>query len=234
MTRRVDLLTVVGLGALLMPALTMWHEIVGHAATCVALGGHVATVGAFYVNCTRLSEPSMIVVACAGVAMNVVLALIGYRAWSVARRDGARLTWWLIWVSEAFVAAGYFCFSGVTGDGDLGVGTDGALAGVSAPLLVRAAELVVGVAAYVMLVRSGSRALTAMLGGGPDARTSRRRVAHGFYLAAGAGAVLTGLLNPVGIDITIMSAALPALSRSALPIPARERPATSSSVGTGR
>lgn len=34
MAQRVDLATVIGWGMLLMPLLTMWHEIGGHAAAC--------------------------------------------------------------------------------------------------------------------------------------------------------------------------------------------------------
>ena len=40
---------------LLMPLLTMWHEIGGHAAACAVQGGHGATIGAFYVDCTGLA-----------------------------------------------------------------------------------------------------------------------------------------------------------------------------------
>src|SRR3569623_1239246 len=47
-TQRIDLATIIGLGMQLKPVLTMWHEIGGHAAACAVLGGHVATIGAFY------------------------------------------------------------------------------------------------------------------------------------------------------------------------------------------
>ena len=46
-----------------------------------------------------------------------------------------------------------------------------------------------------------------MIGGGLETRAARRTIAHGFYVTAGLSAVLTGILNPVGILITIMSAA---------------------------
>lgn len=204
--QRVDGLTMAGWGALLMPLLTMWHEIGGHAAACVVQGGRAAEIGAFYVQCTGLSGWRDVVVACAGVAVNIVLALAAHAAWRRARGDTMRLALWLVWVSEAFVAAGYFCFSGVTGVGDLGTGPSGALSDVPAPLVWRVAETIVGIAAYVALVRAGIAGLNAMLGTGPATRPARRRIAHGYYLAAGAGAVLVGLLNPVGLFITIMSA----------------------------
>ena len=205
--QRVDWLTMAGWGALLLPLLTMWHEIGGHAATCVALGGHVATIGAFYVDCTGLPRWPEAIVSCAGVVANAVLAVVAYAAWRRAGSDSIRLPLWLIWVVQAFVAAGYFCFSGVTGAGDLGTGAEGALAWLPSPLVWRVGESVLGIAAYILLVRAGMRSLTAMLGSGAATRRARGRIAHVYYAACGLGAVVVGLLNPVGLFITVMSAA---------------------------
>ena len=205
--QRVDPSTVAGLGLLLMPLLTMWHEIGGHAAVCALQAGHVTTIGAFYVECDGLSGIANVLVACAGVTVNVILALATYALWRRATGDAARITLWLIWVSEAFVAAGYFLFSGVTGYGDLGIGTGGALAGFGLTWPVRVVEIAVGAATYFLLVRAAIGGLTMMIGDGPDTRRTRRVIAHVYYASAGAAAVLVGLLNPVGIVITVMSAA---------------------------
>jgi hypothetical protein len=113
----------------------------------------------------------------------------------------------LVWVTKAFVAAGYFCFSGATGVGDLGPGMDGGIGPLPLPYLWRAAELGIGVVAYVLLVRAAIRTLTAMLGDSPATGPTRRVIAHGYYATIGVAAVLVGLLNPIGIFITIMSAA---------------------------
>jgi hypothetical protein len=196
-----------GWGALLMPLMTMSHEIGGHAASCAIQGGHVATIGAFYVDCTGLSGLPSAVVACAGVAMNAALSLAAYAWWRKAKADVARLVLWLIAVSDAFVAAGYFCFSGLTGVGDFGTGAHGSLAGLPLPLAWRVGETAIGVLAYVLVIRAGIVGLSAMLGTGAATRPARRRIAHPFYMAAGLGAVLVGLLNPVGLFVTIMSAA---------------------------
>ena len=66
--------------------------------------------------------------------------------------------------TKAFVAAGYFCFSGATGVGDLGPGASGGIGPLPLPYLWRAAELGVGIVAYVLLVRVAIRPLTTMLG----------------------------------------------------------------------
>jgi hypothetical protein len=206
-TQRVDLVTIVGLGMLLMPVLTMWHEIGGHAAACAVQGGHVATIGAFYVACEGLSGVARLLVSCAGVMVDTILALVAFALWRRARGDLARLTLWLIWVTKAFVAAGYFCFSGATGVGDLGPGAGGGIGPLPLPYLWRIAELAIGVVTYVLLVRAAIRTLTAMLGDSAMTGTTRRVIAHGYYATIGVAAVLVGLLNPIGIFITIMSAA---------------------------
>jgi hypothetical protein len=185
----------------------MWHEIGGHAAACAVQGGHVSTIGAFYVECIVPPGLPTAIVACAGVVVNAALSLAAYAGWRRTRGDVARLVLWLVWVGEAFIAAGYFCFSGVTGFGDLGTGAGGELASLPWPGAWRVGETAVGVLAYVLLVRAAIGALNTMLGTGPATRPARRRIAHGFYLASGGGAVLVGLLNPVGLIITIMSAA---------------------------
>lgn len=205
--QRVDYVTIAGLGLLLMPLLTMWHEIGGHAAVCAIQGGHVMTIGAFYVECAGLFGLSNVLVACAGVFVNLVLAAGVYLLWRRAVGDMARITLWLIWVSEAFVASGYFLFSGVTTFGDLGIGSGGGLSTLGLTWPVRLIEILMGLASYILLVRAAIRTLNMMIGNGPDTRRVRRLITHTYYFSAGAAAVLVGLLNPVGIVITVMSAA---------------------------
>jgi hypothetical protein len=203
----VDPVTVIGLGLLLMPLLTMWHEIGGHAAFCAAQGGRVSTVGAFYVQCDGLAGWPRVLMACSGVLVNAALAGAAYAAWRRARGDRARLTLWLVWVSEAFVAAGYLLFSGATGFGDLAPGESGGLGPMASPLLLRAGEFLIGLALYVLLIRKAGRTLAGMIGDGPDSQRTRRSIAHLYYATAGLAAVVTGLMNPIGAMIVIMSAA---------------------------
>jgi hypothetical protein len=207
MRPHIDKLTIVGWGILLMPLLTMWHEIGGHAAFCAAQGGHVATIGAFYVDCTGLAGFADLLVASAGVLVNILLAVAAWLLWQRSTSAAARLPLWLIWVTEAFVASGYFLFSGATGFGDLGVGKGGSFTTLPYPLAIRIAEVVIGGSAYSLLVRRATRALDEMIGQGPETRVARRTIAHLYYATAGIGAAVVGLANPVGLVITIMSAA---------------------------
>lgn len=205
--QRVDWLTVAWLGALLMPLLTMWHEIGGHAAACAVLGGRVSTIGAFYVECDGLLGAGNIIVACAGIFMNAVLSVAAYAVWLRTNGDMPKLALWFIWVSEAFVAAGYFLFSGVSGYGDPGIGKGGSLSTFGLTWPVQLVEIGVGVVSYILLVRTAIRALNAMVGGGPETRRARQLIAHVYYASVGIAALVVGLFNPVGIVITIMSAA---------------------------
>ena len=204
--QRVDLPTVLGFGLLLMPLTTMWHEIGGHGAACVVTGGHVDALGAFYVNCTAPGRGAAVIVAVAGVAVDTVAALVLVQLWREARGDLARLALWLAWCDKAMVAAGYFLFSGVTGLGDLGPGVGGGIVPLPLPLVWRAAEALIGGVAYGLIIRVSMRALTAMLGDAPTTRSARRRIAHGYYAAAGCASLLVGLLNPLGLFITLASA----------------------------
>lgn len=207
MRPHIDKLTMVGWGMLLMPLLTMWHEIGGHAAVCAAQGGHVATIGAFYVECNGLDGLPNLLVACAGVLVNILFALVAWLLWRRSRTDPARLVLWLIWVSEGFVASGYLLFSGFTAFGDLGVGKGGGFAHLPYPIPIRVAEVVLGGLAYYSLVRAAIRTLSSMIGNGRDSQSARRSIALTYYATAGVAAVIVGLANPVGIVITIMSAA---------------------------
>jgi hypothetical protein len=192
---------------LLMPLLTMWHEIGGHAAVCALQGSKVQTIGAFYIHCATASRIQTLLVAFAGVTANTLLALVAYLLWKKATGDRSRLVLWLIWLSQGFTAVGYLCFSGASGAGDLGVGSHGAIGPVSHALAWRLLELVVGVLTYTMLVKKGARDLTTMLGDAPETRKTRQRIAYVYYGVSGMTAVLVGLLNPLGIFITLMSAA---------------------------
>ena len=207
MRPHIDKLTMIGWGMLLMPLLTMWHEIGGHATFCAAQGGHVTTIGAFYVECDGLGQWPNLLVACAGVLVNMLLALVVWLLWRGSRSDRGRLALWLIWVSEGFVAAGYFLFSGVSAFGDLGVGKGGGFEHLHYPIAIRIAEVIVGGAAYFLLVKAAIRSLASMIGNGPRTAIARRSAGHLYYATAGVGAVIVGLTNPVGIVITIMSAA---------------------------
>jgi len=204
--QRIDPVTIAGFGLILMPLLTMWHEIGGHASACLLTGGTIRTIGAFYVDCDSATLLTKRIVAWAGVAMDSVLAVVAWLLWRRARGDMAWLVLWLIAMTKGFVVAGYFFFSGVSGVGDLGPSLDG-IGPMAHPALWRIAIGVLGAVIYWRLIVLGIRTLTTMLGDGAATNASRKRIAHVYYATIGCAAVVVGLLNPVGLLITILSAA---------------------------
>ncbi|MEO6042282.1 MAG: hypothetical protein ABIP41_10310 [Croceibacterium sp.] len=204
---RIDPVTVAGLALLVMPVLTMAHEIGGHAATCVALGHRVVQLGAFYIDCDAGGTLAGRLVAAAGPAIDVALALVGYQIWKRASGDLARLVWWYVWLSGGFTAAGYFAFSGLTGIGDLNPGEGGGIGLLPVPAAFRVLFLAGGALAYWRLVVLGLHTLAAMIGQGPLTKAARRTVGHLFYAVLCGSAVLASLPNPIGLFITLASAA---------------------------
>ena len=197
----IDKATIAGLALLLMPLLTMAHEIGGHAAACVATGGTLKELGAFYVECGNSGPGAARIVALAGMGMDAALGLIAWRVWRGLRGDLARLTGWYVWLCLSFSAAGYFLFSGVSGIGDLGPGEGGGIGPLPQPLIWRAVFAAGGGYAYWRLVKAGIATLGEMVGQGEDTKPARRAVAHVFYaalcLAAGAASIggKAGLIN---------------------------------------
>lgn len=205
-TPRVDMRTLVGLALLLLPLLTMGHELLGHALTCVASGHRPSQLGAYYVECPHTGPWSRRIVAIAGTGVDVLLALLAHAAWRKVRRPLPRLVWWIVFTVKGMVAAGYWMFSGVTNLGDWGPAMGGGIGPLPWPWLLRAVMFAVGLYVYIAVVRRAIHMMVAMLGGGEQARVTQRKIALTIYLVGGASSVLVSLLNPLGIVITLMSA----------------------------
>ncbi|WP_426700550.1 hypothetical protein ACPPVV_14275 [Rhodanobacter sp. Col0626] len=120
MTPRVDSWTLAGLVLLLLPLLTMAHELAGHALTCVATGHLPSELGAYYVECPDTGLWARRVVAMAGTCMDVVLAVLALVGWRRVQRPLPRLVLWIVFTVKGMVAAGYWMFSGVSNLGDWG------------------------------------------------------------------------------------------------------------------
>lgn len=205
---RIDPVTVAGLALVLMPLMTVAHEIGGHAAMCALTGSRVTAIGAFYASCSAESGHGMAarLVALAGPGLDLMIALVVYRLWQRARGDLARLVLWYLWLCCAFSAAGYAAYSGLTGIGDLGPGEGGGIGPLPWPPLWRIALTALGAFAYWRLVVLGMATLAEMIGQGPASKPARRTAAHLFYAVLCVAAVLASLPNPVGLFITLASA----------------------------
>ncbi len=204
---QVDAITIVGLALVLLPLEVMTHEIGGHAVICAVTGGLIQDIGAFYVNCDAPTLWAAHATALAGVAIDTTVSCIAFLLWRRTTGDFARLVFFYVWIMKGFVAAGYLLFSGISDSGDLGTALDAGMSGIANPILWRIAIIMIGGFAYWRLIRAAIRALDTMVGDTPETQTARRKIAHIFYITIGLASVVVGLLNPVGIMITIMSAA---------------------------
>jgi hypothetical protein len=198
---RIDFPTLIGLGLLLAPLTTMWHEIVGHGGMCMATGGRLTQIGAYYVECVSRTVAAGRLVAMAGVWADVIAAIAAALLWRRAQGPLPRLLLWTIATTKAFCAAGYFLFSGLTNVGDYAPAQG--LAPLAHPWAWRAAFVMAGGIAYWRIIGVASGAMGRMVG---DDRAARRRMALGLYFTFGAVALIVGAFNPVGFFIILMSA----------------------------
>ncbi|OYU14581.1 MAG: hypothetical protein CFE37_10270 [Alphaproteobacteria bacterium PA4] len=201
----IDRLTVIGLVLLLLPMLTMLHEIGGHAAACLAVGGDLRAIGAFYVDCSTTTPLARRIVVGAGVSADMVIAVLAWRAWRGARTPLAQLLLWLVWTAKGFVAIGYFAFSGLVGIGDLS--PRALLLPESSMLGWRVSAALIGIIGYRWVMLRSAAAARHMLGGGSDGVVTQQWLAWGFYAAMGGSALVVGALNPLGLGVMLQSAA---------------------------
>ncbi|MCX7513825.1 hypothetical protein [Frateuria sp. STR12] len=203
---RIDVWTVAGLALLLLPLLTMAHELMGHALACVATGHQPSELGAYYVQCSGDTGWSRRLVAMAGTSVDVLLAGVGFVLWRATRRPLSRLIWWIVFTVKGMVAAGYWMFSGLTNLGDWGPAAGGGIGPLPWPWAWRVLMFAVGLIAYIAVTRKAIAMIATMLGGGDSSRRTQWTVAMTLYIVGGVAAVLVSLFNPLGIVITLISA----------------------------
>jgi hypothetical protein len=204
-----DRLTLVALAALAYVVAVALHEHLGHATACVLLGSHPNELGAFYIDCddSRLSGLGIRLVALAGPLVSLALGLACLPLAARCRSPAAFYFTWLLGALGLMEAAGYPLFSGVSGLGDLGTTSDGALKGASPEWAWRIAEAAAGLLAYIAVVRAAARAIAPRLSGVGRERIRVARLTFTWsYFAGAAVYLLIGFLNPHGLVIVLTSA----------------------------
>lgn len=206
---RADWLTVCAVVAVVGTLSTQLHEFGGHGGACLALGNHLVTWGAFYVDCDTHAAPHWMgqVVAAAGTTANIIAALITYVLFRAtpARKSLTRFALWFAFALNGMVWAGYYAFSGVSGIGDWGA--DGVFNGVPNWTYWRIGLALGGLLLYWLWVRLSVSALGDMTGREPAGRKLALQLSSVAYWTNGVIAVAIGLLNPVGIYVLLASAA---------------------------
>ncbi len=207
----INIPTVLAIACIAYLLTTALHEHGGHALTCLALGGRVRELNAFYVDCDylRMSDMSIRLVALAGPIMSLLTGMIAFLALARLRAAAPYLRVWLWLVGSIglMTATGYLLFSGVTGLGDFGVSRDGILYALTPEWLWRVVIIGLGVAGYALSMRASIRAMEIMIGGsGPSRVAHAQRLSLTSYIAGGLVSVVIGLFNPQGLMIVLISA----------------------------
>lgn len=205
-----DLLTLILMSAFAFMLATALHEHAGHTLACVALGGKLNEIGAFYVDCDykSLSVFSNRLVALAGPLVSLIIGIAGTYLFRRVSKAFSHLKYflWLFSTINLMVATGYLLFSGVLGIGDFGMDLSGVFYQAQPEWIFRVGLIILGVASYIGVVFLALREMDTFIGGdGPERVVHAQRLSLSSYLAGGAAAVLIGLLNPHGIIIVLIS-----------------------------
>jgi hypothetical protein len=207
-----DFLTVIAVSMLAYTLAVLLHEHLGHALTCVLLGGHPSELGAYYVVCqyASMSDLGIRLVALAGPFISLVTGALALLLLNHIPHGFTHFRYaaWLFGTISLMTAAGYLLFSGVTGLGDFGTSRDGALYLAQPEWLWRFALAVLGAASYALVIYLSLRKMDSLIGGAGLERVAHaQKLALTSYLTGTVMAVLIGLLNPQGIFIVLASAA---------------------------
>jgi hypothetical protein len=207
---KTDLPTLIAISAFSFILAIALHEHGGHSLTCLALGGHVRELGAFYVECdpASLSGLANRLVALAGPLASLLAGALAMAFFGRASSSNTQRKYflWHFATVNLMVAAGYLLFSGVSGIGDFGMDQYGLFYQAAPEWLFRAGLFVLGLAGYIGVILLSLRQMDTFIGGEGSERVGRAQaLALTSYLTGAIVSVLIGLLNPYGIIIVLIS-----------------------------
>jgi hypothetical protein len=192
----------------------MLHEGLGHGGTALLVGARPTALTSSYFSYDEASVSRFAsrLISAGGSVVNVIvalplLAIIG------RLRGNARFFVWLLATLNLLTAFGYLCYSGVGGIGDWKAVIDG----VPHETAWRVVEILVGGVCYFVLAPwllwPGLRPF---VGGGADRERRARRLTLVPYLVGGTTSVLSGMLNPLGLKIMLISSVAAAFGGASL------------------
>ena len=209
-----DLATALAIGVIASVAQFVVHEIVGHGAACVLVGGRILAVAPLWMRCS-VDDRLMVL---AGPMANLVAGAV---CWAVLRAfaprsAGLRLFLWLSVAFQWLVAAGYLAVGAASGFGDWPV-----ILPALSPWPARASAIAVAVGGYVLALRALARVGVQRLGA--SLVEERRLTRLGLHPALGAAAVavlaeLVGRrFQPLGLVLAVGCTAVVGWSLLAVP-----------------
>lgn len=203
----IDRLTLIAIAVVAYALANVAHEGLGHGGACVVAGGRPVAVSAIYFECDKsgMGPAARKGASAAGTLVNLALGGLAIAALRVGRREATprRYFLWLLMSVNLLQATGYWLFSGLGNIGDWAV----LIEGFTPHLWWRAALAIAGGAAYWGVIQLSLGELLPFTGPGDEGRARARVLCLVPYLSGGVLYVLAGVLNPVGWQLVLISAA---------------------------
>jgi hypothetical protein len=200
-SRPLDLWTLAGITVVAFVVANVVHEGIGHGGACVLNGGQPLVLSSVHFECSFDNRW----IAAGGTIANFIMAAI---CWIGLRlvKHAPRLRYWL-WLSmtiNLLQGGGYFLFSGI---GNIGDWAD-VIKGFSPVAVYRAGLTVLGMSTYLLFVWIALIEIRPFTGLAQPERWQRaRKLTLIPYLLGGTLHTISGLFNPVGMILVLISAA---------------------------
>jgi len=210
--------TIVAIAVLAYSLANVIHEGLGHGGACILLGARPTMFNALFFNYdeSTASDTVQRLIAAAGSIVNVIVGLFLVALLRSRVRLAPRLRYflWLFATVSLLTAFGYLIYSGIGGIGDWARVIEGAEPAIVFRLVMAAigGVLYFGVAPRLLLP-----ALDPFLGVDKVERGQRARQLMLLpYFIGAATLIVAGVLNPLGMEIVLTSAAAASLGGTSL------------------
>jgi hypothetical protein len=203
-----DILTLIAIAILAYTLADIFHEGLGHGLAYLLLGGKTVNISSTACDCVAdgLSRAALRVVSAAGPMMNLALSLVFWILLRTFRKLEGSLRYfvWLFMTINGLLFAGYLAVPTLFGFGDWYE----FIQGLSPEWLWRLSLIVLGIILYFGAAYVAVHEFEFMQSRLPSERRSRAWTLNLVpYLSGGIAFCISGLFNPVGPILILISAA---------------------------
>ncbi len=200
-----DIATIISLAVIATALATLLHEGLGHGMAAWVLGADVKMISSVHCayDSSMLSEGSRRLISAAGSFVNLDTGLVAWFLIRGARSATVRYFLWLFAAISLFQAGGYLMVSPLAGFGDW----NAFVTDLPYPFLWRLLLTALGVGISFGALFLSLKGIKPFLVRGTSMIPTARKLTWVPYLTGGVVSVLSGLYNPVGWSLVLISAA---------------------------